>query len=178
ARAGRVYLPLDWLAEAGVDVEAFLARPQIDYRLRGVIKRVLDTADDLYARSAGGIAGLPLDCRPAIHAARLIYREIGRELARADYDSVSSRAVVSSRRKLALLGAACAAASVTSRSAARPALEETAFLVQSVPPGVDPPKQRFVAELDRRVGRVLEIFDHMDARTDGTYGGRDVGPAQ
>ena len=24
ARAGRVYLPLDWLAEAGVDVEGFL----------------------------------------------------------------------------------------------------------------------------------------------------------
>ena len=40
------------------------------------------------------ISGLPVSCRPAIHAARLIYREIGEEVRRRAHDSVTGRAVV------------------------------------------------------------------------------------
>ena len=45
--------------------------------------RLLAAADVLYARSEAGIGGLPLACRPAIRAARLIYAEIGAEIGRA-----------------------------------------------------------------------------------------------
>ena len=69
-----------------------------------VIKRVLSEADDLYVRGTLGIADLPRDCRAAVLAARLIYAEIGNQLGREGYNSVDSRAVVGSARKLALLG--------------------------------------------------------------------------
>ncbi len=79
ARKGRVYLPLDWLADEGVQPQALIADPRHDEALARVVARLLEAADVLYDRAVGGIAGLPLSCRPAIHAARLIYREIGRE---------------------------------------------------------------------------------------------------
>merc|ERR1719329_1647479 len=51
---------------------------------------------------AEGISMLPRPCRPAIRAARLIYCEIGNEVRRRGLDSVSSRAVVTKRRKIFL----------------------------------------------------------------------------
>jgi 15-cis-phytoene synthase len=106
ARMGRLYLPLQWLREAGIDPDAWLARPVFDSRLAGVVQRLLDEADLLYARVGGGVALLPVGCRPGINAARLLYAEIGREVERAGLDSVSRRAVVPGRRKLALLAQA------------------------------------------------------------------------
>ncbi len=88
ARAGRLYLPLDWLAEAGIEPDAFLADPQATPALRRVVARLLDAAEQLYARSEAGIAVLPLSCRPAIRAARLIYAEIGRAVEANGLDSV------------------------------------------------------------------------------------------
>ena len=49
-----------------------------------------------------GIGCLPADCRPAMHAARLLYAEIGRTVESNGYDSVTRRAVVPTARKLAL----------------------------------------------------------------------------
>ena len=43
----------------------------------------------LYARAGAGIAGLPLSCQPGIRAAGLLYAEIGKEVARRGFDSVS-----------------------------------------------------------------------------------------
>jgi len=103
ARAGRIYLPLAWLREAGIDPEAFLAHPVYTDALGSVVKRLLAIADTLYDRSLAGIARLPLGCRPGILAARALYSEIGREVERRGYDSVSQRAVVSFRRKAHLL---------------------------------------------------------------------------
>lgn len=106
ARMGRLYLPLQWLREAGIDPDAWLARPVFDSRLAGVVQRLLDEADALYARVGAGVAVLPLGCRPGINAARMLYAEIGREVERAGLDSVSRRAVVPGRRKLRLLARA------------------------------------------------------------------------
>jgi 15-cis-phytoene synthase len=39
ARAGRLYLPLEWLAEAGIDADAFLADPRFTPALGGVKRR-------------------------------------------------------------------------------------------------------------------------------------------
>jgi phytoene synthase len=104
AKIGRLYLPRQWLRDEGIDPAAWLRKPCFDSRLKAVIKRVLDEADVLYARGSLGIADLPRDCRAAVLAARLIYAEIGNQLGREGYNSVNSRAVVGSARKLALLG--------------------------------------------------------------------------
>ena len=73
ARRGRLYLPLQWLREAGLDPDEFLRHPQHSPALANVVKRLLRAADQLYVRSETGIGALPRDCRAAIMAARLIY---------------------------------------------------------------------------------------------------------
>ena len=134
ARNGRLYLPTAWLEDARVDAQAFLRKPAFDERLGSVIERLLRYAGGLYARSDVGIAMLPPDCRAAIRAAHLIYADIGREIARARFDSVSRRAVVSTRRKLWLV-----LRSLFERAEERlldgraaPPLPETKFLVTAV----------------------------------------------
>ena len=134
ARNGRLYLPSAWLEDARVDAHAFLRKPAFDEKVGSVIERLLRYAGCLYTRSDVGIAMLPPDCRPAIRAARLIYSDIGREIARARFDSVSRRAVVSTRRKLWLVLRALfereSEQILDGRSA--PPLPETRFLVTAV----------------------------------------------
>ena len=108
ARAGRLYLPMQWMREEGLEPEAWLAKPTFEPALARVVERLLQEADRLYARAEHGIALLPRDCQGAIRAAGWVYAEIGREVERRRYNSVDSRAVVSSRRKLMLLGKALA----------------------------------------------------------------------
>jgi phytoene synthase len=103
ARRGRIYLPDEWLEASGVDRDEFLADPRPTQAIRHVVARLLDEADVLYARADGGIAHLPKDCRTAIRAARLVYSSIGCQIRRADFDSVTRRAVVPTRRKLWLV---------------------------------------------------------------------------
>ena len=103
ARRGRIYLPGAWLDEAGVDREAFLARPTATAPVRAVVARLLAEADVLYTRADAGIAHLPVDCRTAIRAARLVYAAIGDRIRRAGFDSVTQRAVVPLHRKLWLV---------------------------------------------------------------------------
>lgn len=103
AAMGRLYLPRQWMREAGLDPAAWLAAPAFSPALAGVVQRLLDAADTLYARAAAGVASLPLTCRPGINAARLMYAAVGHEVARAGCDSMSRRAVVPRRRKQRLL---------------------------------------------------------------------------
>ena len=103
ARMGRLYLPRQWMREAGLDPDAWLAAPNFSPALGQVIDRLLAEADRLYARAECGVAALPRDCRPGIQAARLVYGEIGQHLRRQGLDSVRRRAVVGRGRKLALL---------------------------------------------------------------------------
>ena len=131
ARAGRLYLPLEWLAEAGIDPDAFLADPHHSDELAGVIQKLLDDAEGLYDRSVPGIRALPRDCQAGIFAARAIYREIGRDLQRTGLDSVNQRAVVSHSRKLTLLQQAIMQARRPQASLDDPPLEETRFLVEA-----------------------------------------------
>jgi len=104
ALAGRLYLPLDFMNEVGLDAEEWLAAPVFTPAVGDVVARLLEAADTLYARSTCGIAQLPVRARPGIYAARRIYAEIGRVVEKQGLDSVSSRAVVTRSRKLALLG--------------------------------------------------------------------------
>ena len=104
------------------------------------VQRLLAAADDLYRRSREGIAALPRDCRPAIHAARRVYAEIGHQLEREGMDSISRRAVVSGKRKLVLIAAATGEALLPAHAAmVDPApLPAIRFLVDAVPASAAP----------------------------------------
>jgi phytoene synthase len=132
ARNGRIYLPLDWMADAGVKPDAFLAAPASSPAVRPLVQRLLKEADVLYTRSLSGIVMLPAACRPSIHAARLLYAEIGREVERNACDSVTTRAIVPTSRKLTRLGQALAACLSAPRQTGLPALAPAQFLVDAV----------------------------------------------
>ena len=129
ARNGRLYLPLEWLRAEAVDPDAFVASPRYRDGVGVAVCRLLDHADALYRRAERGIGALPADCRTAIAAARFIYADIGRVIRERGYDSVSSRAVTTSRRKAVLLGRALSARFATPAGPAEPALPETRFLI-------------------------------------------------
>jgi phytoene synthase len=130
ARAGRIFLPLEWLRQADIDMAEFLREPHFTTQLGGVVQRLLQEADSLYAAARSGLARLPLDCRVGINAARLIYAAIGNEIALADYDTVSRRARVAAARKLRLAVAATAACMPGKAGATPPMLNATLFLVR------------------------------------------------
>jgi phytoene synthase len=132
ARAGRLYLPTQWLHEAGIDPDAFLARPVHTPALAEVIRRLLDTAAEHASRARTGVAHLPLSCRLGIGAASLLYAEIGAEVVRRGFDAISTRAVVSGRRKAAILARSLAGTAITWQNLEGAALPEGAFLVDAV----------------------------------------------
>jgi phytoene synthase len=164
ARAGRLYLPLDWLAEAGIDPDLFVANPAMTPALRGVIQRLIGEADALYARAAPGIAHLPADCRPGIHAARLLYAAIGHKAGAADFDPVAQRAIVTRLAKSALLARAIAASLQPAAKLAWPPLPAIRYLVevtaQPAPPCRPPPWRR----AEEKAIWVLDLFAALDAR--------------
>jgi phytoene synthase len=136
ARAGRLYLPTDWLAEAGLDPETFLRDPLPAAPVRRMVARLLAEADRLYLRSEAGIAALPRDARMGIWAARLIYCGIGTALRRAGCDSISRRARTTRAQKLgwmleAMLRAVAGAAMPRSAVLFAPPLPEAAWLVDA-----------------------------------------------
>jgi phytoene synthase len=109
ARNGRLYLPRAWLEAEGVDPAVFLSDPRPSPGLARVVAKLLEVAEGYYRRADAGIPELPRRTRWAIRAARLIYADIGRVIARRGFDSVTTRAVVSTPRKLWLLARASAA---------------------------------------------------------------------
>ncbi len=169
ARNGRIYLPSDWLEEAGVDRNRLLAEPAFTPELAAVIARLIGAADKLYDRSLGGICALPIDCRPSIHAARLIYREIGHQLASKGYDSIARRTVVSRERKIQLLAKACLKSVTAAADVFGPALDETAFLVDAVPYNPFAPRIRAWWQLEQPIGRLLELFEQLEQRERFNY---------
>lgn len=169
AQLGRVYLPEAWLREAGLSVEQFLARPVFEERLGVLVARLVETAEELYVRGASGVSQLPPSCRPAIHAARLMYAEIGREVARRDGDSVSGRAVVSRRRKLALIAQALSASALDAVEGEWPVLPEARFVIDAVIEhdrvrGISADPLAGEGALTRELLCVLGIFERLEAR--------------
>jgi 15-cis-phytoene synthase len=159
ARNGRLYLPADWLREAGLDPETWLSDPVFGRQIADVVRRLLAEAASLYDRSKSGIAMLPFDCRPAIHAARLIYSEIGAEVARNGHDSISRRAYVPGQRKLRLLAEALMAG-VRPVAEPQPMLEEVRFLVEAVEPQpATVQANAAIIQRPERVSRILTLLE-------------------
>jgi phytoene synthase len=128
ARHGRLYLPLGWFSEVGLDPEEWLASPCFNARIAAMTARLLAAADALYRRADTGIERLPPDCQLAIRAARLFYAEIGAYVAGAGFDSVTARRVVPTWRKAWLAVSALFPRRGT-RSADEPALGAARFLL-------------------------------------------------
>jgi 15-cis-phytoene synthase len=172
AGRGRLYLPRDWMREAGLDPNAWLADPRWTPALGRVLERLLAVADRLYARADLGIGRLPVACRPGIAAARRLYAEIGQEVRRRGLDSVTQRAVVPVPRKLALLGPILAAALGTPSARAMPPLPETRFLVESIVRQPRPARPS-PAGIGDRVVWVLDLFERLErqdrSRRDAAY---------
>lgn len=172
ARMGRLYLPRQWMREAGLDPDAWLARPEFTPALAGVVQRLLDVADDLYERVDAGVAQLPRACRPGINAARFLYAAIGHEVARHGGDSVSRRAVVPGRRKARLLVRAVLARPQACRGEPPPALDANRPLVDAALRSRPRPfraRARFHPwwRLGARAMWMLDLFERVEHRRQG-----------
>jgi 15-cis-phytoene synthase len=165
ALAGRLYLPLAWLRDAGIQPEPWLARPFFNEPLGLVIGRLLRAADALYERADAGIARLPTACRPGIRAARVLYAEIGREVERRGFDSVSRRAVVPFHRKSRLLSRALLPTPASEWLGSAPPLAEARFLVEAVAAAPSPVEaiadQTPWWNLADQVVWVISLFDRL-----------------
>lgn len=164
AREGRLYLPREWMRQAGIDPDAWLASPSFSPEVAAIVARLLKHADELYRRADAGIGALPPAFRPAIYAARLLYAEIGEEIARAGYDSISRRSVVATSRKMQLLARALTR---QWRAEAQPglndaALPQTMFLVEAISAIRTPPLASRNARAD--VTWVIDLFTALDER--------------
>ncbi len=170
ARAGRLYLPKQWLRDVGIAPEAFLTAPQHSNALATVIRRLLDEAARLYRQAESGIAVLPRRCRPGIYAARLLYAGIGEHLALGGYDAVGGRTVVPATGKLKILTRVGGVARLPADALEQPSLAETRFLVDAVDPSpaqFDTPRpthRNGLTGLPRRLVWMLELFEAMEQR--------------
>jgi phytoene synthase len=168
AAMGRLYLPRQWMREAGIDPDAWLARPVFTPALGSVVQRLLLAADALYLRVGAGVAQLPLGCRPGINAARFLYADIGGQVRQGGFNSVSRRAVVPAPRKAwSLLRALLAVVPARSAQDNMPVLAANAFLVDAVTasaPVPQPGRKRGVGE---RVVWVIELFDRLERQEQG-----------
>lgn len=161
AARGRLYLPTDWLAEAGIDRDRFIADPAFSPALAQVVKHLLAQAEVLYRRADAGIRSLPKRCRPCIYSARLLYSEIGNEVVRRQYDSVSERAVVGRMQKLRVLSHLRRVNYLNDSLMEAPALPEVAFLINAVPAC---PVTRVRPQNQPPVEWVLDLFADLERR--------------
>jgi phytoene synthase len=177
ARAGRLYLPVQWLRESGIDPDAWLAAPIHGPAIAAVVRRLLDHADALYAGVDAGVARLPLGCRPGINAARFLYAAIGHQVARQGLDAVSRRAVVPRARKAWLLARALVQLVPATQGPVGTCLPAARFLVDAAAvAGVADASDashwsRLASRVDQRAGRTIDLFERLARAERGLPGG-------
>jgi phytoene synthase len=98
ARVGRVYLPLEWLRDAGLSPDELLAEHRRE-PLAKVVARLLQEADRYYASGDLGIRRLPFRSAWAVAVARGVYWEIGRVVRARGRAAWNERAVAPRVRK-------------------------------------------------------------------------------
>ncbi|MEM9966927.1 MAG: phytoene/squalene synthase family protein [Pseudomonadota bacterium] len=162
ARAGRLYLPLDWITDAGFSASAFMSQTQAHPHTRRMVRRLLAEARRLYLRSEAGISLLPFRVRPGIYAARHVYAGIGGALRRNAYDSVTQRAYTGKLYKTGCLihaAAKAAVAAVAPQSSVMygAALPEVQYLVDAAHRGLSGGTQG-------RTSALLDVLAELDAR--------------
>ncbi len=168
ARADRIYLPLSWLREAGLDVSEWMQAPHPHPVVNRAVERLLAAADEFYRRGEIGIAALPADCRPGILAAGRLYAEIGREVERAGLDSVTRRAHTSMSRKLTVLGGVARDFARLERHGSYETIASARYLFDDMTFEQTPaPATEAMApwwDLGARLTRVVDIFERLEQR--------------
>ena len=114
ASIGRVYLPEDWLSEAGLSLET-MAEPTHRAALAAVVARLLDAAEPFYDSSRIGLRTLPARCAWAVATARGVYRQIGMKIRASGARAWDARVATSRSDKLrhVVLGAGTAVGAAT-----------------------------------------------------------------
>lgn len=119
AGIGRIYLPAQFLAEAGVP-EAEIAAPEHREKLARVVARLLDVAEPYYDQALIGMRALPFRAAAAVGAARGVYRAIGTEVRRRGANAWDARVSTSKAQKVGFLVKGLAAALATRFEGAPP----------------------------------------------------------
>jgi phytoene synthase len=105
AAAGRVYLPLDELAAAGIPADD-VGQPRHRAALVPLTDRLLVRAERLYADGLGGIDSLSFRYRAVVQTGTLAYREIGRRIRSLGTRAWDRRVVIGPGRRVGLLAGA------------------------------------------------------------------------
>ncbi len=119
AGEGRLYVPLEWLREAGLSRGDLLDPGHADAVAR-LQARLVEAAEPYYASARVGIGHLPRRSAWAIATAALVYRRIGLKLVAQGADAHGRRVSTTRAEKLAAITAGAFAALAPRRSAPPP----------------------------------------------------------
>jgi phytoene synthase len=100
--AGRIYLPLEWLREAGLTPETMFDAANVDV-LAALVGRLVDEVERREDSARRGVAKLPFRSRLAVLAALRIYGAIGRRVRDLGPAAWDRRVTVGKSRKLAFV---------------------------------------------------------------------------
>nr|QMU23690.1 phytoene synthase 3 [Eleocharis dulcis] len=102
ARRGRIYLPQDELAQAGLSEEDIF-KGKVTDRWRGFMKKQIKRARMFFEEAEKGVTELSQASRWPVWASLLLYRQILDEIEANDYNNFTKRAYVSKAKKLLAL---------------------------------------------------------------------------
>ncbi|KAL7135357.1 hypothetical protein ABFS83_11G089400 [Erythranthe nasuta] len=102
ARRGRVYLPQDELAQAGLSDEDIFAGKVTD-KWRNFMKKQIARARKFFDDAESGVTELSAASRWPVWASLLLYRQILDEIEANDYNNFTRRAYVSKPKKILAL---------------------------------------------------------------------------
>lgn len=98
ARASRCYLPVEWRAQAQLDIPD-LVKPERAKDVHPLAAKLVDLAEPYYASARIGERALPARAAWAIATARGVYRDIGLQVRSKGPEGLSERAYTSKGRK-------------------------------------------------------------------------------
>ena len=132
AARGRLLLPIEWLEEEGVDVDAWIAHPEASAGVRRATARLLDAAETYYTHAEPGLAAVPFDCRTPLRAMARIHAAQAKPIEAAGYDSITARLRVSAPAKARIAFASLTAGAGESLRASRPPPPAAKFLIDAL----------------------------------------------
>jgi phytoene synthase len=111
ARRGRIYLPQDELAQAGLSDDDIFAGKVTD-KWRNFMKKQIERARVFFDKAEAGVTELSAASRWPVWASLLLYRQILDEIEANDYNNFTKRAYVSKAKKILALPMAYAKSAI------------------------------------------------------------------